>query len=331
MNDNYLAHYGIPRRSGRYPWGSGKRPRQSLERISRIKNSVKVRSSKESKITTTRSRKDDAKYQNYLKTRQLIEKGKIVIDKTLETTGSALISEHDKEWSEIERRYVNGADTWVIPSYLISAYESAGLGNPYPKEDEGYRHVSDGISSRSLESINPGYGKPGTTENCTKCTVALELQKRGYNVAAGRQTYPALADAATYWFDNATRDDYSYNDAETKIKDFGAGASGMFDFRYPGTNAGHAMYFEVNQDNSVSFLDGQNGKSYGSLEEVQKTYGFDTERELAVTRLDTCTPNWDHMAEDSVIRPARTFSNMFNYEEKHKVVNRKTGKLVDTW
>lgn len=28
MNDNYLEHTGMPRRSGRYPWGSGKRPFQ---------------------------------------------------------------------------------------------------------------------------------------------------------------------------------------------------------------------------------------------------------------------------------------------------------------
>lgn len=29
MDTNYLIHYGIPKRSGRYPWGSGKRPFQS--------------------------------------------------------------------------------------------------------------------------------------------------------------------------------------------------------------------------------------------------------------------------------------------------------------
>ena len=28
MSNNYLEHYGIPRRSGRYPWGSGSRPFQ---------------------------------------------------------------------------------------------------------------------------------------------------------------------------------------------------------------------------------------------------------------------------------------------------------------
>ena len=30
-NETYLAHYGMPRRSGRYPWGSGEHPFQSAE------------------------------------------------------------------------------------------------------------------------------------------------------------------------------------------------------------------------------------------------------------------------------------------------------------
>lgn len=29
-NEDYLAHYGVPRRSGRYKWGSGKKPFQGL-------------------------------------------------------------------------------------------------------------------------------------------------------------------------------------------------------------------------------------------------------------------------------------------------------------
>ena len=36
LND-YLAHYGLPRRSGRYKWGSGKEPYQSL-RVRRYQN-----------------------------------------------------------------------------------------------------------------------------------------------------------------------------------------------------------------------------------------------------------------------------------------------------
>lgn len=34
FNDDHLAHYGMPRRSGRYKWGSGKDPYQSLGRSS---------------------------------------------------------------------------------------------------------------------------------------------------------------------------------------------------------------------------------------------------------------------------------------------------------
>ena len=46
MNDNYLEHYGIPRRSGRYPWGSGSRPFQGDSAAA--KSSGKSKSSGES-------------------------------------------------------------------------------------------------------------------------------------------------------------------------------------------------------------------------------------------------------------------------------------------
>ena len=46
MNDNYLEHYGIPRRSGRYPWGSGSRPFQGDSPAA--KSSGKSKSSGES-------------------------------------------------------------------------------------------------------------------------------------------------------------------------------------------------------------------------------------------------------------------------------------------
>ena len=39
--NDHLAHYGLPRRSGRYKWGSGKDPYQSLERKRPLKKAVK--------------------------------------------------------------------------------------------------------------------------------------------------------------------------------------------------------------------------------------------------------------------------------------------------
>ena len=40
--NDHLAHYGLPRRSGRYKWGSGKDPYQSLERKRHIKKAAKA-------------------------------------------------------------------------------------------------------------------------------------------------------------------------------------------------------------------------------------------------------------------------------------------------
>ena len=39
LND-HLEHYGLPRRSGRYKWGSGKDPYQSIERKSSLKKEI---------------------------------------------------------------------------------------------------------------------------------------------------------------------------------------------------------------------------------------------------------------------------------------------------
>lgn len=36
FNEDFLAHYGTPRHSGRYPWGSGKKPQRSKNFVSRV-------------------------------------------------------------------------------------------------------------------------------------------------------------------------------------------------------------------------------------------------------------------------------------------------------
>lgn len=42
-----LMHYGVPRRSGRYPWGSGERPYQGLTSMQRT--GIKKKDRKRSK------------------------------------------------------------------------------------------------------------------------------------------------------------------------------------------------------------------------------------------------------------------------------------------
>lgn len=50
MND-ILIHYGMPRRSGRYPWGSGENPYQhSIDFLGRIETLKKVGGQKHQRI-----------------------------------------------------------------------------------------------------------------------------------------------------------------------------------------------------------------------------------------------------------------------------------------
>ena len=48
MYDGYLAHYGMPRRSGRYPWGSGDRPYQG-DKLSITSKEVREKERKKKK------------------------------------------------------------------------------------------------------------------------------------------------------------------------------------------------------------------------------------------------------------------------------------------
>lgn len=111
MNDNYLEHYGIPRRSGRYPWGSGSRPFQGDSPAAKSsgktktsgksgktglfkKGKTKTESSKEdlSKISSEDLQKRidriqlEQKYRELTSKPKTISKGRQVLTSILETS-----------------------------------------------------------------------------------------------------------------------------------------------------------------------------------------------------------------------------------------------------
>ena len=49
MKEYYLLHYGIPRKSGRYPWGSGERPYQGDEEAPKINKKIDRQAKKDAK------------------------------------------------------------------------------------------------------------------------------------------------------------------------------------------------------------------------------------------------------------------------------------------
>ena len=76
--DEYLAHIGMPRRSGRFPWGSGNRPFQSLEKgklkaasdSPRHKASSARKRAKEREASLEKARKAKADKAEYEKKKQ---------------------------------------------------------------------------------------------------------------------------------------------------------------------------------------------------------------------------------------------------------------------
>ena len=240
---------------------------------------------------------------------------------------SGLMSGHDFEWHEVHNvakdrgdqpEYQNVAD--VIkrdPNY--SRYKDYGLD----------KYALDAISKgrftpNQLYDANPDFGSPGTTQNCAKCSAALEVMLRGYDINAGRQTYPSSVDAPSYWFKGAERIDYSSDSADSALRSYGPKTSGMISIQYP-TGGGHAMHWTNDADGNFQIQDGQNRSIFSSVEEMMDAYGADKTKPLSTYRLDNCEIDWDHMSSDSVI------TKRSGYTSESKVQNKFTSKIVDTW
>lgn len=251
-----------------------------------------------------------------------------VVSTRWKTGSQFLLSDLDNIWEDVEERVRrdNGQFVYYTAPEMIAAWLDEGK-TVDTVPHQYHRNMPDGTIHKGLDNINlhyvnPDYGQEGTRQNCTKCTAALELLKRGWDVRAGGQIYPASADAFTYWFRGAKREDADYESTTKKLLSFGEGASGAICGSYPNNAGGHAIHFEV-LNGSVHIRDGQSAWEASSVEEAWEHYGFDKQKPCEITRLDNCEPDWGAMHEDSVIKSSdRTVT---------KVRNALTGRIVDRW
>ena len=109
--DDHLEHIGMPRRSGRYKWGSGKDPYQSLERKRNLKKAAlageryiksKLGSSKraQKKATKAREKEENEKAKEQRKNKYRDEKAYV---KSLSDEELSRINKRDK----LENQYLN--------------------------------------------------------------------------------------------------------------------------------------------------------------------------------------------------------------------------------
>ena len=309
FSENYLAHYGRSKLdgakvgSGRYPLGSGENPRAASRRSNKSSDGESVNKARSVEST--------------------IGRGKQFTDSWLDNIGSSYISDFDNTSLEVQRRvYPSGKVEYMNVATFLKAWErDYGMGK-IPDEFSTFHNKGGRFKTGD---INPGWGEPGTTQNCTKCAAAFELNLRGYDVQAGRSQYPVNGSKASeYWFENAHSENLSYGDtANYMLSQVGSKgyASGQLCFAY-NEHSGHAVHWTARSDGSITINDGQSGRQYRSLDEAMADYGADQNLGMIVTRWDNCHPNWDHMVEDNVLRT--TYGT-------NKVYGRDDGKLYDRW
>lgn len=239
---------------------------------------------------------------------------------------SALTNGSDFIWQEVTSTPDRGL---ISPSTLLGEASVTGLDLARVRDEDSIAaHANGSLSFRDMVTCNPGYGRPGTTQNCAKCCAALELKLRGYDISAGRQTYPSTADAPSHWFRDARRVDYSTVDAEKALNSYGPNTSGILSFRYPGNKGGHAVHWTVDSNGRFEIQDGQNGRKFGTLMDMIGTYGGDPGGHVTTFRLDNCEPDWDHMASDSVIRFTETVTGD---PTSNLIKNRLSGAVAGKW
>lgn len=239
------------------------------------------------------------------------------ITKTGEKYVSGLINGHDFDWQETT--YISGYGA-KNPAEHMRDFLDMGEENPFYAESSKDKesHLAGRLTDKDMKNCNFGYGKPGTVQNCVKCAANLELNLRGIPTVAGRQTFPSSVDAPSLWFKDAKRVDYDYDTAEEALKSYGSKTSGILSFQYGGNKGGHSVHWTNDKDGIFEIQDGQNGRRFKSLSEMMDEYGGSKEINISTFRLDNCEPDYDHMAQDSVLRG--------DY-----VHNKFTNQDVDTW
>ncbi len=127
--------------------------------------------------------------------------------------------------------------------------------------------------------VNPrlsGIASAGTVNNCSFCTFAMEMRRRGYDVRARRKGSGISLGDIEHYFKNVTiehpraprepgeslqhQSTRAYNELSRSLERQGPGARGLVLMKWIGSTAGHMVYYDVDKSGLVTYYDGQNKK-----------------------------------------------------------------------
>lgn len=197
---------------------------------------------------------------------------------------------------------------------------------------QDYMDDPDTAFDKAMAKINTTNGvEPGTINNCTKVSTAMIMAKKGYDYDAGR-CHGGDANAFDYWFDNVEKTvcDNLSDAISTKLNDCANGSYGTVNLRNH-NGGGHVFNWEKNSRGEFNLYEGQTATSEkfsgSSVTEcfdkyIEKRPWFDRNQTVRVHDMTDATPNWDHMAEDSVLRVTDAGYTNYMYDvHTNKVYN----------
>lgn len=192
----------------------------------------------------------------------------------------------------------DGSEHWDSPvEFRQEQFRQDFLDNP------------DTVFNKVVHNVNKTYGEEnGTINNCTKCASAMILAKKGYEFDAGRANR-GRGEAFQYWFDGAEKGIYdNLQEATDNIAKTSAGDYGTIDMRNE-NGGGHVFNWDHKSNGSFGVYEGQCGDIYegDTIEECMDKYlsdrpWFDRNDRVVTNNMTNAEPNWEHMAEDSVVR-----------------------------
>ena len=153
-----------------------------------------------------------------------------------------------------------------------------------------------------LDKVNPYFKQPGGMENCAYCSIAMEMNNRGYDVRARRSDIGMSANVYQTFFKNSKTEYYDTpqhyfnkqlpdelrwkmvrDDVHTKISNYGKNTSGIIGNVWKGGWGGHLIFWKVDDNGVPHFYDGQQGV------EDEGIFFKNADLEyFSITRLDDC-------------------------------------------
>ena len=283
--DDILEHYGIKRRSGRYPWGSGDRPYQ---------NSSKHGS--------------DYALNRTFKKAVANEERKQAVREAVNSLPGLLLGPYGLLMAnQTYNNYIKS-----IHNYDRTDYKT--VQDPVEKMDE-----MDKIPppppplNKNLEAVNPKHDRYGTVNNCQYCVVAADMRERGYDVQARLRNDGGYEKDISKWYNNPpkfthlnvapltkdesndSRRERAYSMMMKHLEKQGEGARGYFgvEFMWGG---GHAMYYKV-ENGKVNIYNPQN-----TNDDITNTLAMAHPNGFSYLRLDNLTPREDGVGDAVISR-----------------------------